>query len=514
VQSGNPRAAPNHSLLRRFRDDRQRAPLAPREIAVVVAVGLHLCFLPWALGTVHPWSQLTSLALATVGVAVALWPLRQAPSARSQASEPSGFSSQVSGFARQTALGEQPLSRLVRFPLFWLGAALLAYIAVQALNPSWVWQRNETSWWLRRVDDIAWLPTSIDAPFARSNAWRELVVYASAWLTLCTVWVGLTRRRALEALLVVVLVNAVVLALVGYVEKAFSPDAFLGAFAWPFGHSAFASFIYKNHAGAFFALAAALAVVLALRAHDRGLRRGQKSTPAGLFVLAALVLATAVLATASRGACITLACFLAVTGLWLILHNRVAALTRGRDGAVTILLALVFGASALVALPNLNFAAIEIRFEQLADDPVSTIEGRLHAYDAGWKMFQDHGWRGVGAGGFSHLFPNYIRHHPEVYAEGRLFWAHVHRDWLELPIELGAAGSALLVLAGGYWLLALHRRRAWGHMLAGPLLLACLQPVLHAWFDFPFQAPAIMTTWLVLLAISARWAELDQPRRS
>jgi O-antigen ligase len=508
-----PAPQPNHSLLRRFRDDRMRAPLAPREIAVVVAVGLHLCFLPWALGTVHPWAQLTSLGLAVAGLAVALWPRRQPQSAKRQGPDPSGFSSQVSGLeAPAFRLPPSAVRLLLRFPLFWLGLLLLAYIAIQALNPAWVWQRNDTTWWLRRVDEIPWLPTSVDAPFERFNAWRQLVIYASAWLTLCTVWVGFTRRRALEGIMLVILLNAAVLALVGFAQRALAPDAYLGAFPWPFGHSAFASFIYKNHAGAFFALVAALAIVLALRAHDRGLRHGRKSTPAGLYVLAALLLSTAVLASASRGACITLACFLALTGLWLVVHNRISALTGGREGTVTILLALVFGASALVALPNLDFTAIENRFEQLAKDPASTLEGRLHAYEAGCEMFADHGWRGIGAGAFRHLFPDYIRHHPEVYAEGRLFWAHLHRDWLEIPIELGVAGSAILLLGAVYGLVHLIRHRAWAHLLSAPLLLACLQTALHAWYDFPFQAPAILITWLVLLAIAARWAELDRAR--
>ena len=124
-------------------------------------------------------------------------------------------------------------------------------------------------------------------------------------------------------------------------------------------------------------------------------------------------------------------------------------------------------------------------------------------------MLGDTWVRGIGAGGFRYLFPEYIKKFPEVYNGGRLFWEHAHRDWFELPIELGVAGSALLLLGAGYWLKFFYRSRAIWHSLAVPVLLGCSQTLAHAWFDFPFQNPAILCTWLALIAVSARWLELD-----
>src|SRR5258708_7429071 len=60
--------------LEHFRSDRKRLPLHPLEKAVLWVVALHLCFLPWALGTMHVWSQVTSLGLSAVGLALALIP--------------------------------------------------------------------------------------------------------------------------------------------------------------------------------------------------------------------------------------------------------------------------------------------------------------------------------------------------------------------------------------------------------------------------------------------------------
>jgi hypothetical protein len=124
-------------------------------------------------------------------------------------------------------------------------------------------------------------------------------------------------------------------------------------------------------------------------------------------------------------------------------------------------------------------------------------------------MLGDTWQRGIGAGGFRFLYPEYVKKFPGIYSGGRLFWEHAHSDWREIPIELGAAGSLLLLLGAGWCLSVFYRGRAVWHSLAVPVLIGCTQTLAHAWFDFPFQNPAILCTWLALIAISARWLELD-----
>lgn len=442
--------------------------------------------------------------------------------------------------ARGSVLRLTMWPRLLRFPLFWIGLALLTYIALQGFNPSWVWTRNATTWWLVRVNDIEWLPTSIETPFARFNLWRQFIIYASAWLTVCTLWVGFTRRRSLQILLTVLCVNAVVLAIVGFVHRLLSPNSFFGQFDWPKGASAFASFIYKNHAGAYLALMASLAVALALWTHDEGVRRGKKSTPASLLVFGALLLAAGVLSSHSRGATLTAAGFLALTGIWLIVRSRRQPAQQDRNSTITALVALAFALTLLGSARYLDFSEIADRFSALSKDPGSTLEARWKVAEAGQAMLVAHGWRGIGAGGFRYLFPEYIKRYPEIHEGGKLFWDHVHRDWLEIPIELGAAGTLLLILGGGYGLFFFFRSGPrvpqsagvtgnfqrtttqvsglrsqpsviW-HSLTIPLLLGCAQTLGHAWFDFPFQNPAILITWLALVAIAARWVESDATR--
>lgn len=97
MTSGSSLPAPGSKLLSHFRASKQRLPLHPLEKAVLAAVAIHLCFLPWALGTMHVWSQITSLVLATIGFLLALIPRTYSgdnlPPINPQVS---GFRSQVS----------------------------------------------------------------------------------------------------------------------------------------------------------------------------------------------------------------------------------------------------------------------------------------------------------------------------------------------------------------------------------------------------------------------------------
>ena len=84
-----------------------------------------------------------------------------------------------------------------------------------------------------------------------------------------------------------------------------------------------------------------------------------------------------------------------------------------------------------------------------------------------------------------------------------------HGDWLEIPVELGLAGDLLILGSAGWWLYWFAARKTRWNPVAVPLLLGCGQTLVHAAFDFPFQCPAILGTWCVLLVVAGRWMELE-----
>jgi hypothetical protein len=474
-----------------FRGEKMRPPLHPAEKRLVTVLGIHLCFLPWALGTMHPWSQWVSLGLAVIGFWVAL--------------VPRGYEGEAGWSAAPLRTAMTP--RLWRFPVFWVGLALLLYVAIQGFNPSLEYLRIEDRWWLIPLPAVSWLPTGIDAPFGLSNAWRQLVIYGSAWLVVCSAWVGLTRRRSGRILLVVLAANAVALGALLIYQRATGE----GRLPWPLlprttKDPTTASFVYHNHAGAYFGLMVFVAVALATWGYDHGARTLKKSTPTAALTLLTFFLIGAVLFTLSRGASLTLAGMLAVFAGWFFVRQRLRRIDGGTDSRVTVTLAVIFGLFALYLAHSIDFSSVYNRFTSMmanraSDESVST---RIQAHAAARQMFADDWVRGVGAGGFRHLFVGYVRRYPEIYRNGDLFWEHAHCDWLEIPIELGAAGVAILLAGAGCVIGALVRRRRQWHSAMVPLLFGCVATLLHASIDFPFQCPAILVTWGLLLTVAVK----------
>jgi O-antigen ligase len=123
-------------------------------------------------------------------------------------------------------------------------------------------------------------------------------------------------------------------------------------------------------------------------------------------------------------------------------------------------------------------------------------------------MLREHpSWLGSGVG----TFPALSRADPRL-REG-LQDRHVHNDWLETRLTFGWAGMGLVLAA-----LALTLARAVracgsdGGLLRVQLLAALTGCLLHARFDFPFQNPVVLLTFLALCAVV--WASNPRPRKS
>ena len=487
--------------MAKFRSDRKRLPLHPLEKAVLIILSLHVCLLPWAIGSMRAFSLAPSLALGLAGLIVALFPRN--------------YTAAYTG-GPDFRLSTWP--KLLKFPLFWIGLALLAYVALQGFNPSHVWMTNGKVWWARPVEHLVWLPTGVDAPFDRFNVWRQLIIYTSAWLVLCTVWVGLTRKRSLQLFVTVLVANGVLLSLVGFAQKVFSPQLhpwyptqkILGFYDPPLRSAPFATFIGHNQAGAYLVLLAGCALMLAVAFNDQRVLKMKKSSPASLLVMVVFLLIGAILVTTSRGAALTVVSLCCAFSFWYWLRRRVQP-GPSSNWAVTALVVALFLGVGGYSVAKLNFSVIETKFSNLVKTQGrdESTKDRIHAYAAASEMLGDHWQRGVGAGSFRHLFPAYVKKHPEIYKDGKIFWDHAHNDWLQIPIELGLTGCLILLSGAGFVIVFLYRHRRGWPSPAIVLLLGAGQTLMHAWFDFPFQNPAILTTWLALIVLSLRWLEFE-----
>lgn len=496
-EDNSARPAPDYSArqkpLTEFRTPARRPKIHPAELAALAVVGLHLVFLPWALGTMRPWAQFISAGLAITGMALALLPRNYR--GEHSASEP---------FCLLT------WPRLIRFPIFWIGLALLGYVAAQGLNPAWAYRSDGKNWWMEAIPHRGWLPPGVSVPFEKWGPWRMLLIYASAWLTVCTLWIAFTRRRTIQYLLMALAVNGALLAVFGLIQQRLGNGKIFWCLPSP-TFWFFSSFVYKNHAGAYLNLTLAITCGLVAWYYVRGLRRMEKSHPGGVFAFFAIGIAVGVIASLSRGATLVMLGFVLVCAGAFIVHQL--RLPRGsRRPLITLAMILVFGFFLTTAIFAMGSREALSRLVLGVTQQDTALATRQLATTAALEMLDDHGMRGVGAGSFRFLFTVYQARHPALVSQnGDLrFWEHAHNDVVQIPIELGLVGTGLVLLAGGYWMLVLIRSRFWGNPLGACTVSGLLLLVIYAWWDFPFQCPAILITWCALWGAAARWTQFEE----
>jgi O-Antigen ligase len=405
--------------------------------------------------------------------------------------------------------GPDAWGRLWRFPGFWWGLALVVYVAIQTLNPNHVCVRDGDGWIVTPRANIGWLPTSVAGlPETGNTAWRALLVYASAWLTVCGIWVGLTRRAAVERLFVVVAVNGAVLALAGAAARLAGNGKLLWVITPDRFSSGFASFNYKNSAGAYLALTAAVCLALAVRYRDRAIRRFDKSSPAPVFVILGLFTAIVVVVSRCRAATVLIGCFLPLAG-------AVALFLRPRDDGggrpiIGAILGVLFAGFAVFALQAFGLEKILRGFGEFVESGVEagSVSFRAAIRSATLEMLRDHGLRGIGPDSFGYLMPGYAAEQPAL-GDAQVWFAHC--DWLNVPLELGLGGVLLLLGGAGSVGVVLVRTAVWRNSWGVLVLLGCGMTLAHAWVDGVLRNAAVMITWTALVVALARWQMFEQP---
>lgn len=502
-RSIHPVTPASDSPLQAFRGElRATTELHSHETLLVILVSILLCFMPWAFGAMQVWSQWLTFGFCATAFGVAL------------------INRHYRGhLAPQGDFKLIMWPKLIRFPLFWLGLVFLGYILVQALNPSAVYTLENKRWWLKPVEHVGWLPTGIDSPYQDMNAWRVLVLYSAAWLLVCALWVGITRRVAVQILLTVVVINGAVLALVGILMKVTEASHVLWVLKTinPSG-GFFATIIYKNHAGAYLNLLLMLCTGLLYWHFARAERRMARTSPAPVFAFCAILLGIGVLLTNSRAATLLLMIFTLVAFIGFILR---CALTRsaGRSPWVITLLCTVFALFIGLGSYFLNADAAFSRIEKLLEQGKAdySVHSRLLTRKATLDMAGDKLVTGWGAGSFRHAFPTYQRAYPEIHeVPGRpkmkWRWEYAHNDYVQFLAEFGLVGAAILLamLACGLRHLIQQHVYQRPHLLFIALALAITAA--HAWMDFPAHNPAILFLWCASAALLGRWAELENRR--
>lgn len=400
--------------------------------------------------------------------------------------------------------------KLLKFPIFWIGLAFLLYVTVQGLNPSWEYQTNGRSWWMHRIDYIKWLPTGVRSPFEKMSPWRMLIVYSSAWMTVCTMWMAFTRRRTMQLFLLILATNGLAVAALGVLERITKATKIYWLVDSP-NSAFFGSFIYKNHAAAYLNLILAIICGLAGWYYLRGVRRLEKSNPSGVLAFFATFVAVAILISYARGATIMTMLFLVVCVITFITHQFLLP-KENRKPLVAFALVLLFGVFLKSGVTTLNYGQAWDRLRQGVSGADLSLPTRRLATQAAEEMLADNWKAGTGAGSFRFLFTTYQSRYAKLVRDesGPFFWENAHNDIVQTPIELGLAGGLLVLLGVGYWLVALARSYFWENPLSSCLIFGVFLLVVYAWWDFPFACPTVLIHWCALWAAATMWARFEE----
>ncbi len=495
MDSSSPHDQPERlRSLEHFRANTKRLKIHPTELLLLAIIGLHVVFLPWAIGGMRPWSQVISLTLGIISLGVALVPRNYTP-------EESG----------SNTFRLYPWPRLKSFPIFWIGLLLVGYITIQGLNPAWSYFQSDRGWWMQSIDHINWLPSGVNVPWARGGPWRKLIIYAAAWMTVCAIWTGFTRRRTLQFFFLVVALNGLALAIFGLAQKLLPNGKMFWFVEIPYG-SLFASFVYKNHAAAYLVLTLFVICGLASWHYLRGLRRLEKSNPAGLFAFFATCIASTILVSYARGVTIVMLVFL-VGAVGAFIFHQIAVPNTTRKPVVAVALMLIFGYFLRTGLQTVSSHEAWTRLGQGISDQDLSLTVRGVATTASIDMLKDNWGTGTGAGGYAFLFPTYQQRYPEIYyypGGQRMFWEHAHNDLVEISVELGLPGILLILAGAAFWLTALCRQFFWRNPMSVCVVFGSLLLVGYSWWDFPFQNPAVLMLWCSLAIATVLWTTFEE----
>lgn len=402
--------------------------------------------------------------------------------------------------------------RMWRDPVFYLGLLFLLYLGVQWLNAGRIsyfdvgyqrWQFLPPRW-----PNWPWA-------FARSEAAQMLAWFFPAWVLVLAI--RLMDAPQLNLLLLGLVGQAGLLALFGVGQFVSGTSAIF----WhtPVDGRFFASFAYAGHAAPYFVLTGGLASGLLL---DELFHRSSVGQPRAtphvrrpgrivlLSALTVLCLAGANLALSRIGIIFawTLAIFTAGYGA-RVGWPRLTPV--GRFHLLLLIVALVTILYYAVAGLGAEQITQELALKPQRDSPlaprVSRLElelgGRPQLIQAGWRVWQNNFWLGVGGWGFKYLVADELSG-DVARTLRRKGWANVHCDPIQFFGEFGIVGALFGGGALGMLVWSLFPRPTPFRPLWTLGLVSLSTMALISCMDLPFRCPAILYTWAAILAALPR----------
>jgi O-antigen ligase len=504
--------------------DRSRPPVALRDKLVVGAVVINLLILGFGAGGAYLWAQYTALFWSGAALFLLLMP------------------DELGGNTQRGRWVGAPLRRLLSFPVFWSGVALLTYVWIQSWNLRFHHHTTSTGRIvLLLLEDIPWLPRGMNGPLNEDNPFRFMLLVLVPWLNACLLWAGLQTRRAVSFLLHALAVFVLCYAVLALYQHWAGYTKILGL--WPTAASKeqayipfWGTLVNENHGANFILLGVGLSLGLFLSGFVHGARQMRMGGPYLLHLCAALIMSVSIVRTQARGSIVLLAAlwlvFLVASCVFFYQHFRARGLL------LPVGLLVIFGVymGSLLANPQI-FENLKLEYEKtmsLKENP--ELEARYYLNQIGMDMIQMYPWLGWGAGTYRYTHVGFSANYPEFHQkrygarfrvwdaqQGKMvtrrkitLYSKAHNDWIDLMVALGVVGCLPVAFKLGWvgWILARGRRAIDHGVWVG--LAGILALMVGALWEFHLQMPlvlggfvAILVTILKLVDLQARVARVS-----
>lgn len=399
-------------------------------------------------------------------------------------------------------------------PLKWLWPLLAfnAVVVAGTLNPSFreVFSEGERMY-VATGSHPGWPSSALPG-----RALQALWAFDAIWIAAFNLALVIRQRRALRGLLLVLVTNALVLAVFGTLQKLSGATGLYFNLVPSPQKYFFATFIYHNHWGAFAVLMIAAGIGLTWHYARRVEARDWLHSPVTGGVVAIILITLTIPLSASRSC--TLLALLLLGGAFLYwIASLVRRRRRFRESIIPPL-AGALGALVLAAAATWWVAGDTLRLrydktrEQVADIQAQGHFGaRAVLYADTWRMAQAKPWFGWGMGSYPHVFTLFNTR--ESVDRLPVFYRDAHSDWLQAFAEHGFVGSALIAAGALLPVLRLRPRHV-NSAIARFLFLGCGLLLLYAWIEFPFGNFAVVLCWWLMFFTAVQYCRLQRDSTS
>lgn len=357
------------------------------------------------------------------------------------------------------------------------------------------------------VRELPWMPLSV-APSATALGALALIPPVALFLGTCLL--GYRQRRLLALVLLGV---GLVSLLLGLLQVAQGPTSPLRFFAFTNTADAVGFFANRNHFAALLYVLTLFAAAFAFNAavKDAAIDARRRTDTAAIAVMIAsfavlvALIGGQLMARSRAGLGLTIVAL--VGALALAISDR-----RSRQNVTPA--RLIFAATAVALLFATQFALYRV-FERFTADPLE--DARLRFASTTLEAARAYLPFGSGIGSF---VPVYAINEKREDLIANVYANHAHNDWLEVWLETGVVGLALMGLFALWWvgraarvwrpgaIAHAPRRHAIDVALARAATLAIALLLVHSLVDYPLRTGAMMAVFAFAAAL------LTEPMRS